>query len=152
MRDTIEISIPTDQDGFVLLQCSLCGELFKLIPGELQSDDVIHIWCPFCGLVIKNGLTNDVIDLALKMGKNELMDKVFDEFKKMEKMFRSSDGISLKAGKKPSREVEYPIKTSIDALEIEHYNCCKRKAKINSLVKMFGSYCPYCGGIYDGIK
>lgn len=152
MRDTIEMSIPTDQDGFVLLKCSSCGELFKLIPSELKSDDVIHIWCPFCGLVIKNGLTNDVIDLALKIGKNELMDKVFDEFKKMEKMFGSSSAISFKAGKKPSREVEYPIKTSIDALEIEYYKCCKRKAKINSLVKMFGSYCPYCGGMYDGIK
>ena len=149
MRGSIEIPIPTDQDGFVLLKCSLCGELFKLIPSELENEDVIHIWCPVCGLVIENCLTDDVINLALKIGENELVDRVFDE---MERMFKGSSSISFEVGCKPSRQVEDPIKTSIDALEIQNYKCCNRKAKINPLVKTCGSYCPYCGGIYDGIK
>ena len=152
MRESIEISIPTDQDGFVLLKCSLCGELFKVIPSELESEDVIYIWCPFCGLIIENCLTDDVVNLALKIGENELVDRVFDEMKKMERMFGGSSIISFEVESKPSRQVEDPIKTSIDVLEIQNYKCCNRKAKINPIVKTCGSYCPYCGGIYDGIK
>ena len=29
-KEIIEISIPADNDGFVLLQCSYCGEFFRL--------------------------------------------------------------------------------------------------------------------------
>ncbi|CEN25716.1 hypothetical protein [Paraclostridium sordellii] len=152
MRESIEIPIPTDKDGFVLLKCSLCGELFKLVPSELESEDVIHIWCPVCGLVIENCLTDDVVNLALKIGENELVDRIFDEMKAMERMFDGSSAISFKVENEQSRQIEVPIKTSIDSLEIQNYKCCKRKAKINPLVKTCGSYCPYCGGIYDGIK
>ncbi len=40
----MEISVPTDNDGFVLLRCSLCGEFFKMKPSEMEADDVIEIW------------------------------------------------------------------------------------------------------------
>ena len=46
-----EIAIPADNDGFALLQCNLCGEFFKLKPSDVQSDEVLNIWCPVCGLI-----------------------------------------------------------------------------------------------------
>ena len=33
-----QISVPTDEEGFVLLECPLCGELFKLNPSDYQDD------------------------------------------------------------------------------------------------------------------
>ena len=36
--DTFEISIKSDNDGFILLQCSLCGEFFKLLASDLNND------------------------------------------------------------------------------------------------------------------
>ncbi|EHI96902.1 hypothetical protein CDLVIII_0163 [Clostridium sp. DL-VIII] len=147
----MEISIPTDNDGFALLKCPFCGEFFKLRPNEMETEDVIEIWCPCCGLKGENYLTDDVIELALKMGKNVAMDMIFDELKKWERNFKGSS-ISFKADKKPSREPENPIVAGIEALEVEKYRCCKKEAKIKPLIKMCGSCCPYCGVRYDEFK
>lgn len=146
-----EISIPTDNDGFVLLKCPYCGDFFKLRPSEVEAEDVIEIWCPYCGLKGENYLTEDVIELALKMGKNIAMDIFFEEFKKMERKSKGNN-ISFKVNKKPDREVETPIIAGIEALDIEKYMCCKKQAKINPLMKICGSYCPYCGVKCDEFK
>lgn len=61
-----EVSIPADDQGFVLMQCPLCGEFFKIKPGDYHAEDVIEIWCPSCGLKAENYFTDDVIELALK--------------------------------------------------------------------------------------
>ena len=36
-----EVSIPADDQGFVLMQCSLCGEFFKIKPEDYHAEDVI---------------------------------------------------------------------------------------------------------------
>ena len=41
-----QIDIPSDDDGFVTLQCSFCNSRFKLTTADFQSDDVIYIFCP----------------------------------------------------------------------------------------------------------
>ena len=143
-----EIAIPADNDGFALLQCNLCGEFFKLKPSDVQSDEVLNIWCPVCGLISDGYFTQDVIDLALKMATNIANDLLFDSLKDMQKNFNGGL-ISMKISKKPAKEIESPIVSGIEALEIQKYSCCKKQAKIKPLVKMFGSYCPYCGVKYD---
>ena len=64
------ISIPADEDGFVLMQCPLCGEFFKVRAEDLNAEDVIEIWCPCCGLKSDTYFTKDVIELALKKAEN----------------------------------------------------------------------------------
>ena len=143
-----EIVIPTDNDGFALLQCNLCGEFFKLKPSDVQSDEALNIWCPVCGFISEGYFTQDVINLALKMATNIANDLLFDSLKDMQKNFNSGF-ISMKISKKSDREIESPIVSSIEVLEIQKYKCCKKQAKIKPLVKIFGSYCPYCGVKYD---
>lgn len=140
----MNISIPADNDGFVLFQCPLCGEFFKLTSSDVQADDMIEIWCPCCGLKSKNYLTEDVIELAMKMAENVAMDMIFTEMKKWERQFKGS-GLIFKAGKKPKQKTENPIISGIEALEIQKYDCCKRQAKVKPIVKLIGSYCPFCG-------
>lgn len=147
----MEIPIPADNDGFVLFQCSLCGEFFKLAPSDFQADDVIEIWCPCCGLKSESYLTEDVIELAMKMTENIAVDMIFKEMKKWERQFKGS-GVTFKAGRKPKLKSEDPIISGIEALEIQKYECCKRQAKIKPIVKISGSYCPFCGVNYDGDK
>ena len=48
----MEISIPADDEGYVLLRCPKCGEKFKLAPTDIESDEVEDIYCPLCGLKI----------------------------------------------------------------------------------------------------
>lgn len=148
---TREISIPADNDGFALLQCNLCGEFFKLKPSEVQGDEVINIWCPVCGLISDSYLTQDVIELALKMATNIANDLVFDSFSETSRRMKGGL-VSLKVSKKPKRQIESPIVAGIEALEIQKYKCCKKQAKIKPLVKIFGAYCPYCGVRYDEFK
>ena len=52
--ETITLSIPTDSEGFVLLQCDLCGSFFKFIPEDYEDEKVLDIWCPECGLQAEN--------------------------------------------------------------------------------------------------
>mgnify|MGYP001116115024 CR=1 FL=1 len=103
-----EVSIPADDQGFVLMQCPLCGEFFKIKPGDYHAEDVIEIWCPSCGLKAENYFTDDVIELALKKTKNYANDLIYNEMKKWEKKFKGSF-ISFKAGKKPQHEEEYEV-------------------------------------------
>ena len=92
MSDEIhmEISIPTDDDGYVLLQCEHCGSYFKATPSDIEDDGVLEIFCPSCGLVSENYATEDVIELALAMAENVAMDMVYDTLKKMEQIGRAS--------------------------------------------------------------
>lgn len=144
-----EISIPSDKDGFCLMQCPLCAGFFKLTPSDFEAEDVIQIWCPNCGLKSENYFTEDVIDLALIMGRNMAVDVIHNSFKKIEKK-SGKKNFSLKINKRPSHQHENPIIAGIELLDIQKYKCCRREAKIKPIVKLIGSYCPFCGVNDDG--
>lgn len=139
-----EISIPTDNDGFILLQCQHCGTFFKIPADDLENDELLEIYCPSCGLISDSYLTDDVIDHAQAMVQNYAMDLIYDAFKDLEKRTRKRL-VQFKAGKKPQSEDENPIKSGIEALEKARFDCCKKEAKIKPLLKMTGCYCPFCG-------
>lgn len=141
---TFEISIPSDDDGYILLQCEQCGEYFKITADDTQDDNLLEVYCPSCGLVSESYLTDDVIKLAQAMAQNYAMDMIYDAFKDMERKTKKG-AVHFKAGKKPKHEDEHPIKSGIEALEIAGFRCCNRSAKIKPLLKMTGCYCPFCG-------
>lgn len=140
----MEIPIPADDDGYVLLQCEYCGNYFKATSSDIEDDGVLEVSCPCCGLVSENYATEDVIELACAMAENVALDMVYDMFKKMEHQFRKGP-ITLKMGRRPQHKVEDPIRSGIEALEIAIFPCCRRTAKIKPLLKMTGCYCPFCG-------
>ena len=141
---TMAISIPTDDDGYVLLQCPNCGNYFKAIPDDVQDDGVLEVFCPSCGLTGESYITNDVVELAIAMSQNKALDLIHDEFKKMERQFQKGP-IRIKAGKPPKHMPENPIHSGVEAMEITFFPCCKRTAKIKPILKMTGCYCPFCG-------
>lgn len=141
-----DITIPTDEDGFVLLQCHICGEYFKLLASEVNDDSTINIWCPYCGLNRKQYAPNEVIDTSIKVAENELNEIIYNTFKKLEKETKNSL-IQFKCNKKLELKDVPPIKVRIDNLELQNYKCCNSMAKIQPISKMCGSYCPICGGI-----
>ncbi len=141
---TFEISIPSDDDDYILLQCERCGEYFKITADDTQDDNLLEVYCPSCGLVSESYLTDGVIKLAQAMVQNYAMDMIYDVFKDLER--KTKKGIvRFTAGKKPKHEDENPIRTGIEALEISRFICCKKSAKIKPLLKMTGCYCPFCG-------
>ena len=138
------ISIPTDDEGYVLLKCEHCGTFFKGMPSDIQDDGVLHIFCPSCGLVSDSYITGDVLELAMNMTKNIMNDMVYDMFKDLERHSKKSV-LKFKAGKRPHRESDDPIRSGIEVLEICTFPCCARTAKIKPMLKMTGTYCPFCG-------
>jgi hypothetical protein len=148
---TMQITIPADNDGFVLMQCHFCGEYFKVTPSDYEDDNVLELHCPGCGLISDNYFTEDAIDLAMTMAKNYAMNMIHDEMKKWERQFKSKS-VTFKAGKKPTPESENPIRATIEALTKTHFPCCKRYAKIKPLLKISGCYCPFCGVKHFGIE
>lgn len=148
---SFQISIPTDEDGFVLLKCPLCGDLFKLIPDDFEDDSVFEVYCPICGLVSEDYITDDIIELGLTMAENYANDLIMKELKKLERQTKNSM-FKLKVTNKPKRKVEQPIMLTVETLERKLYLCCKKEAKIKPILKMSGSYCPYCGVMDYGIE
>ena len=141
---SLTISIPTDDEGYVLLKCEHCGTYFKGTPYDIQDDGVLHIFCPSCGLVSDSYITDDVLELAQNMTMNMMNDMIYDMFKDLEHHSKRG-AIQFKAGKRPNREPEDPIRSGIEALEICSFPCCERTAKIKPMLKMTGAYCPFCG-------
>ena len=144
----IDVSIPADDEGFVLLRCPKCGEYFKLSPDDIESDGVFDIYCPLCGLISENYLTDDVVELAQAKALNYLLGDFYHEMKKLERKSHNSI-VKIKANK-PKKEEESLIMSTIDSMDIVDFECCKRQAKIRYLLNYCGCYCPYCGGQKDG--
>lgn len=139
-----EISIPSDNDGYILLRCPNCSTYFKAKSSDIEDEGVLRIFCPSCGLVGENYITDDVLELAIAMAQNKTMDMLNERFKEIERQFKNGP-VKFKAGKIPKIEPENPIRSGIEALQIVSFACCKRNAKIKPILKMTGCYCPFCG-------
>lgn len=146
MKDEIhmEITVPPDDDGYILLQCPNCGTFFKVTSTDIEDERILEIFCPSCGLVGDSYVTKNVIELALLMAQNVAMDMVYSEFKKLERQLNKGS-VTFKVGRRPKHEHENPIRSGIEALEVVMFPCCKRKSKIKPMLKMTGCYCPFCG-------
>lgn len=77
--ETLEISIPADSDGYVLLKCPSCGERFMLLVDDIEDDTNLDIWCPNCGLKHQDYLDDETINLAERMIENKVAD-ILNEF------------------------------------------------------------------------
>lgn len=100
--EKFEISIPADNDGYILHQCEHCGEYFKIKVEDCNDDGILRIICPACGLESKNYLTDDVIELALSIAKNYANDIIHDAYKTMERKMKRTKNLNIKLTKKLS--------------------------------------------------
>lgn len=140
----ITIQIPCDDDGYVLLRCPQCGELFKLRPSDYEADDVVEVRCPSCGGVSDNYMTDDVVELARAVALNNAMGAIHKSMKQLERRTRNKS-VSFKAGKPPKKEAEPVLNSSIDELVIATCESCGRQSKISPLLRMSAFTCPFCG-------
>lgn len=142
MDKSLRITIPTDKDGYVLMQCPLCGCYFKLNCSDIERAS--EVFCPGCGMKSDSYVTDEFIELAQAKVMNQLEDEVFTMFKKMEKRTRGKK-VSIKAGKKPKPVPENPIRNRVEAMDIAYFKCCDKTCKVKNMIKMTGCYCPFCG-------
>ena len=145
-----KILIPSDNDGFIVLKCPSCGEKFMMTAENIEDESTIDIWCPNCGLTHGNYLDDDVHELAERIVENQVAEMLNDFSKNLEKTFKNSKNFKFKSGKKIKKEAEHPIGRKTGDFEESKYLCCGKTAKISSIKKFEGSYCPFCGEMIDG--
>lgn len=138
------IEIPCDDEGFVLLQCPQCGEFFKLRPSDYESDEVLEVSCPACGISSDTYLTEEAVNLALAIAKNKTLGALHDEMKRLERRTKGK-AVSFKAGKPPQANDEPELQPSVDALTTATCCSCGKQSKISSLLSMSMFTCPLCG-------
>lgn len=141
---SFEIAIPADSDGYALMECPLCGELFKMCPSDIEDDDVLEIRCPKCGIASDNYLTEDVEELVLAKAANWVFGEIHEEMKKLERKTNGKD-VQLKAGKQPEHEYEPVLMPTIEALGETACENCKRPMKLAPALLFTAYCCPYCG-------
>ena len=117
------ISIPADDDGYILLQCEHCGTFFKATPSDIEDDGILHLFCPSCGLTSENYVTEDVIELATKMAQNKVNDMIYDMFKDLERHNRRNSMIKSNPGTRPKHPAAEPTRSRIQALAITSVPC-----------------------------
>jgi len=150
MNEIFQISIPADEEGYVLLKCPSCGEKFMMTVEDIEDESTIDIWCPNCGLTHENYIDDDVNELAERIVENQVAEMLNNFSKNLEKTFRNSKNIKFKTGKEIKKEAELPIGRKTGDFEKKKYSCCGKIAKISSIKKFEGSYCPFCGEMIDG--
>ncbi len=141
---SFELSIPTDTDGYVLMQCPLCCEMFKLHPHDVEDDAVFDIRCPCCGIVSDNYITDDVAELAVAKAGNIFLDEMHKEMKKLERETRGGV-IQFVVGKKPKHEFEKRLMPTIEAMSETVCEECGKSMKLTHALLFTAYCCPYCG-------
>lgn len=144
--EIIEFSIPSDSDGYVTFGCPYCANTFKLHAGECQEDDIIEIFCPYCGLVDEPSafLNDEIVQLAMDKVENVLVDILNSFSKNLERSFKGNSMIKVKTTK-IDKKVEKEV-FEVDSEEvIVEMPCCNRHLKVKFSAKESGVFCPYCG-------
>jgi uncharacterized Zn-finger protein len=143
---TFKITLPSDNDGFVTLQCPFCEDRFKLTVRDFEREDIIEIFCPYCGLRHERShfFTDEVIEQAHIIAANYLKSQVNQWVKDLERSTKSNKYVKLKAGKPLKMDSE---KILFEKEELETYTltCCQITVKTRPIHQVIGIYCPCCG-------
>jgi uncharacterized Zn-finger protein len=143
---SFQITVPSDNDGFITLQCPFCDDRFKLTVEDFQREDILEIFCPYCGLRHQHShfLRDEVIEQAKIIASNYAKSLLNQWVKDLEKSTKRNKLVKFKAGKLPKLEAE-KILFEQEELEITTLVCCQVTVKTRPLNKVIGVYCPCCG-------
>jgi uncharacterized protein YbaR (Trm112 family) len=140
------ISIKSDSDGFITLECPYCKGRFKLTVDFLEERSIIDLFCPHCGL--KHELVNflmreDVIEQAEILAHNLIADMLGQFSKDLERNI-SSKHISFTAGEPIASKAEKNL-WEREEMEILTLKCCNFQIKLDRANHQHFIYCPECG-------
>jgi uncharacterized Zn-finger protein len=147
MSDTVDfsISIPSDDDGFISRQCPHCGYQFKMTIMDIENEEILELFCPYCGLPsdVSETHPDEVIEQAYIMATNYAYSKIDDIFKGLEnkssnKLFEFKRGASLP-------QEDQKVLFEKEEMELFDLKCCDKKIKANDSIAVSGIYCPFCG-------
>jgi len=143
-RYTLNISLPTDDEGMVGRKCldPDCGKYFKVAPETgIEENDVMH--CPYCEQKGEPDAftTPEQLEYAKSIAMRHVSRKIHRELKKLERHSFKGDFISMDVKLKrgtPPRIRHYVERELQENIRCEHCGC---------EYAIYGSFavCPDCG-------
>ena len=145
MSTTMSISIPLDEDGYLLLQCPRCGEFFKVLSGDYEAEDIEDLWCPMCGIKSDSFGPDEVIELAKAKVLNQVLGDFSSELAKIGQTTSRQSLIQMTVSSRFTEEREGDVLPSVDAFQVATCGFCGRQEKLKPLLKYVGAFCAFCG-------
>lgn len=139
-----KITLQSDENGFVTLQCDRCKSRFKVDCAFLNNELQGEICCPICG--ISNELNTyypeEVIEEAKKIAIMEAEEMIKNAFKGL-------NSKHLKVKTSPTNRVDTDLVFKNKDYDMQELvvHCCEKKMALSPVDMASGFYCPYCGRI-----
>ena len=140
------ISIPADVDGFFSLECPHCGERFKAFGKDIDANETIELFCPFCGIPTEPNcfIPKSVKEHGTTLVENELKTMINKTFKDLRRSTNRNKFLKVNLGRKLQHDVPNLL-TEDDDLELIQLDCCNKELKVPTISKNSFIYCAYCG-------
>lgn len=137
----MQISIPTDADGFLSQECPACSRRFRVRFGEGSVQPIAY--CPYCGHQGMNcWWTEEQAEYMAAVASGEV---VAPELRKMARRFNQQAGgglfkmkMTVKTSPPPSAPVE-----PVEVLPVAQFACCNERIKHDGRESTL--HCVICG-------
>lgn len=145
----VKLTVPSDDEGYIKMQCPYCHNYFKIRANEYDNKEkpIEELHCPYCSLIKQKQsfLTRELMEHGKALLENKIKEIINKEMRKACKN-NSVDG--LKMTYTPYEENYVPELTDKEEGEYK-VKCkyCECSYKIYDLAENTITNCPYCGGL-----
>ena len=139
-----KMSLQSDENGLVTLQCDRCKSRFKMECSFLDDELEGEICCPVCGISEKANtfLPEEVVEEAAKIAIMEAEEMIQGAFKGL-----NSKYIKVKVDPVTPRDRNQVFKNRDYDMQVVSVQCCQKEIALVPRDLSAGFYCPYCGRI-----
>lgn len=139
-----KITLQSDKDGMVTMQCPRCKTRFKLDCRYLNEELNADLYCPSCGMPDEpdSFYPEEAIDAAREAVKNEAEQMIAQMLGGIH-----SKHIKIKTRKVPSVNRDLVFKDTEYNMDTVETPCCHLRIGLQSKDIIAGLYCAYCGRI-----
>ena len=139
----MEVSFPTDSDGFLSQECPSCTQRFKVLFGQGAEEPIS--FCPYCGYNDLGCWSTQEQNAHMKAVALDVV--VAPEFRKLEReLTRASGGLISARLNTDSIQHSHPPMETDAPLEIFQFPCCQETVK---LIEQQNHFCIICGTEFD---
>jgi hypothetical protein len=148
MGHRIEVSFPSDGDGFVSQQCPSCTKRFKVRVDD-ESDHSAN-FCPYCGVRSEDGwLTEEQEAYAMGVVSEQVVDPMLEDFThELESLNRPDGFLSVTGNFERTVPPPKPVESN-DPMPVFTSPCCDEPVKHDGSAALL--HCVVCGKFPEGI-
>lgn len=144
MTNIGKVTLQSDENGLITLQCDRCKSRFKMECDYLNNELEGDICCPICGIPNEPNTfyPEEVIEAAQQIAMMEVEEM-------LQKALKGLNSKYVKVKTPPINRVNHDLvfkNSDYDMHELT-MSCCQKRIGLKATDSVAGVYCPYCGRI-----